>query len=475
MRVTGTGFIGRQTYLDELSVRLARTKRGAGEFVLLRGRRQVGKSRLVTEFLARSGVRSVYFQASRRPGPEELRSFTEAVGRSNVAGADLVRSGLRFGSWESALEWTAGGATVDAPVVVVIDELPYLIDADPAFESVIQRVWDQTLQYRPVLLIVVGSDLATMEALSSYDRPLFGRLSLERAVLPLHLAEVADLLGLTAPEAVDAYLTVGGFPRVLLSWPQGASRQGFLREALADSTSPLVVVGERMLAAEFPSPDNARSALLAVGHGERSFSSLSNRSGLGATSLHRVLDVLRHKRVVDAENPLSTARGARATRYRVTDPYLRYWLRFVGPALGDIERGRGDLALAGAEGGWLSYRGRAVEPLVRHALERLAPLPGLGTARDFGGYWTRANDVEVDLVGVSDRSRVDRVAAVGSIKWRETEPFSPTDERELRRVLPLVPGADERTDLLAVARAGFAPGVENLRHIGPADLVRAWT
>ncbi len=276
-------------------------------------------------------------------------------------------------------------ASPDAPVVVVLDELPYLMGSDPAFESVLQRVWDHTLQGRPVMLVVVGSDLATMEALSSYDRPLYGRVRLERVVLPLNLAEVAGMLGLTAPDAVDALLTVGGFPRVLLSWPRGMSRQEFVRQELTDPTSALVVIGERMLAAEFPAPDTARAAIEAVGHGERSFSALSNRSGMSATSLHRALTLLRSKRVVEGEDPLSTARGGRATRYRITDPYLRFWLRFIGPALADIERGRGDLAVARTEESWPSYRGRAVEPLVRQSLERLAPLPGLEAARDFGG------------------------------------------------------------------------------------------
>ncbi len=230
-----------------------------------------------------------------------------------------------------------------------------------------------------------------------------------------------------------------------------------------------------MLAAEFPTPDTARAAIEAVGHGERSFSGLSNRSGVSATSLHRALALLRRKRVVDAEDPLSTARGGRATRYRITDPYLRFWLRFVGPAMADIERGRSDLALARTEKGWPSYRGRAIEPLVRQALQRLAPLPGLEAVRDFGGYWTRANDVEVDLVGVADRIQVRHVAAVGSVKWRDSALFSAADEADLRRAATIVPGADAATSLLAVARTGFANGLGEIQRFGPDDLLRAWS
>lgn len=246
---------------------------------------------------------------------------------------------------------------------------------------------------------------------------------------------------------------------MLLEWAPGSPREEFLRGSLSDSTSALVVIGERMLSAEFPGPESARAALEAVGHGERSFTALSNRSGLGATSLNRALSLLRDKRVVAADDPLSTARGGRATRYRVADPYLRYWLRFVGPALA----------------GWPAFRGRAVEPVVRQALERLTPLPGLGPTRDFGGFWTRSNDIEVDLVGVADRGKVGAVTAVGSVKWRDSHPFDADDAAALRRIALAVPGVSASSALLAVSRAGFTAGVGPLRQFGPDDLLRAWT
>jgi uncharacterized protein len=88
----------------------------------------------------------------------------------------------------------------------------------------------------------------------------------------------------------------------------------------------------------------------------------------------------------------------------VVDSYLRFWLRFLADYTGEIERGRGDLPLDRIRRGWTSWRGRAVEPLVREALLRLLPdgqLPGVGAV---GGYWTRSNKVEIDLVG-ADRER----------------------------------------------------------------------
>ena len=128
-----------------------------------------------------------------------------------------------------------------------------------------------------------------------------------------------------------------------------------------------------------------------------------------------------------------------------------------------------------AEDGWSSYRGRAVEPLVRQSLERLAPVPGLGRARDFGGYWTRANDVGVDLVGVADRRRVQHIDAFGSIKWRDGQPFTTADVANLRRAASVVPGVDDTTNLVAVSRSGFVDGLGEVVRLGPGDLLSAWS
>jgi hypothetical protein len=66
-------------------------------------------------------------------------------------------------------------------------------------------------------------------------------------------------------------------------------------------------------------------------------------------------------------------------RYRVTDPYLRFWFRFVEPHLAGIARGRADLAVASLAAGWPPWRGVVIEPVVREA-HRVSPRAGGGSA-----------------------------------------------------------------------------------------------
>jgi hypothetical protein len=156
----------------------------------------------------------------------------------------------------------------------------------------------------------------------------------------------------------------------------------------------------------------------------------------------------------------------------VADQYLRFWLRFVEPSLGDLQRGRGDLALTRVTRDLAEYRSRAAEPLVREALTRLAvDDPALAGAGTVGGWWTRSNAPEVDLVGIDTSESPPRVAFVGSMKWGDRHPFDERDLVALAQARTAVPGA-EQARLVAVARSGCTAEADAA--YSPVDLVQAW-
>jgi len=471
------GFIGRRAELGLLDDLLAPVRTGGrsgrpGRAVLLRGRRRVGKSRLVEEFLERAGLPHVFFTAVGGSKEEDLAGFAAEVAASTLPDAARFADFTAPQTWDAALSLLAGALPMDRPSVVVLDEMPYLVREDPSFEGALQKVFDRTLSKLPVLLILVGSDIAMMEKLNTYGRPFYQR-GTDMVVPPLSPADVAAMLSLPAADAFDAYLVSGGLPLILDEWPHGADLWEYLASALRRPTSALLVSGERTLAAEFPTEAQARTVLGAIGHGERTFTLIGRAAGgLNPGSVARSLELLTTRRMVAAELPLST-RPSRETRYRIDDPYLRFWLSFIGPGIPAVERGRGDRVLESIRTSWTAWRGRAIEPVIREALWRLADdrLPADSNA--IGGYWTRTNDPEIDIIA-ADRSPIaKKITLIGSIKWLENKPF---DTRDLARLIThrsQHPGADDTTPLLAVARNGCtASGIPSLT---PEDLLAAWT
>lgn len=469
-------FIGRERELALLDRALDKVRAGGrvgrpGRALLVRGRRRVGKSRLAEEFVERAGVPYVFFTASAQPSTEvDLRLFAEAAISSNLPGADVFRDQTPT-SWDAALRLLTAALPEGQPCVVILDEMPYLIANDAGFEGTLQKLFDRELSRRPVLLLCIGSDLAMMEALNEYGRPFHQRAT-EMVIPPLSPADVAAMLDLPSADAFDAHLVTGGLPLILEEWPSGASVTDYLTEAVTDPTSALLVSAERALAAEFPVEAQARRVLGAIGSGERTYSLIGRAAGdLPQASLSRALQLLTAKRLVDAMIPLST-QGSRETRYVVRDPYLRLWLTFLGPHLAEIERGRGDLVLDRIQSSWTTWRGRAVEPVIRESLRRLSGgiLPEGTTV--IGGYWTRTNDPEIDIVGADREPIAKRVTMVGSIKWKDARPFDTHDLARLMIHRSRLPGADEQTPLLAVTRAATTvPGVVVL---DADDLIAVW-
>ncbi len=469
-----SGFVGRRRELASLERELARVRSDQeqpGRCIMVRGRRRVGKSRLIEEFCARAGVPHVFFAASRQ-GAAEVPLFAREVADSDLGGRDLFAD-ANPATWEAALRLLGAGVEDQLPAVVVLDEFPYLVKDDPSLEATFQKLWDRVLSKKRILLILVGSDLAMMESLDDHDRA-FHQRGTELVVHPMSPVEVRDITQIeSAADAFDAYLITGGLPLVCVEWPAGMSMWGYLEAALNEQVSALVVSGERALAAEFPSDAQARIVLEAIGSGERTFTNVARAAGgLTAASVTRSLDLLGTKRVVARDVPLSTSRSKEA-RYRVADPYLRFWLRFIGKHTGEIERARGDRILGRIRRDWATWRGRAIEPVIREALVRMSPIEGLPAADAVGGFWTRTNNPEIDVIG-ADRAPVARkIAYAGTIKWLDNAPLDQGDIRKLIGDLGAVAGADEHTPLVAISRSGAtATGAVIL---GPEDLLQAWT
>jgi uncharacterized protein len=173
---------------------------------------------------------------------------------------------------------------------------------------------------------------------------------------------------------------------------------------------------------------------------------------------------------VAGELPVSLS-ASKERRYRIMDSYLRFWLAFLGPHLAEVDRMRSDLTLARIKRSWTSWRGRAVEPLAREALTSLLPAQGIPAAQVIGGYWTRSNDVEIDIVG-ADREPVARqLHFLGSVKWLETGQFDEHDLVALQRHRDRVTA--DPIPLIAVSRSG-ASTTHADAVFTPVDLITAW-
>ncbi|MDT0320912.1 ATP-binding protein [Streptomyces millisiae] len=480
-------FVGREAELGMLRKRLERVSASRrGVAVAVRGRRQVGKSRLVQEFCDRAQVPYLFFTATKGASSiesvstflAELRDSALPVDPDLVAGDAPTSAG-----WLDAFR-TLTTALPDRPCVVVIDELPWLAEQDPVFDGALQTAWDRLLAQRPVLLLLLGSDLHMMERFTAYDQPFYGRA--DHLVLgPLNPAETGRALGLGPAEAIDAHLVSGGLPGIVRIWPNGTPTVDFVRGECGDPASPLFSIPESSLLAEFPSPDLTRRVLEAVGGGDRTHANIAATAGsrqgtLPSGSLSPLLHrLVAEKRVLATDSPLSVKPG-KPMLYRVADSNLRLYLAVLRAGQELSRRGRGEAAFRLFDRRWSSWRGRAVEPLIRESLELAATAGALPwpDTEAVGGWWNRQFAPEVDLVGADRGPVAERLCFAGSIKWLGT-PFDDHDLAQLHRDTAQVPGfLPGHTGLAIVSRAGLARGVDADRVElcwGPDEVVASYS
>lgn len=480
------GFVGRNVELALLGKRLNQVSvRGTGTAVAIRGRRQVGKSRLVQEFCDLSGVPYLYFTATRGESPVEavagfLAELRESGLARDPAGAGLAGDGIpAVTGWPDAFRVLAS-VLPGTPVVVVLDELPWLAEQDDVFDGALQTAWDRLLSAKPVLFLLLGSDLHMMERLTAYDRPFYGRAD-NLLLGPLNPAEVGAALGLDGADAIDAHLITGGLPGIVRAWPRQTPPLSFVEAECADPASPLFGVPEAALLAEFPAPDVTRRVIEAIGGSDRTHANIAGEAGNRGSALPSgTLSPILHRLVADkhvlaADEPLSVKAG-KPMLYRVADSNLRFYLAIGRDAQERTRRGRPAAAIDIVRRRWTSWRGRVVEPLVREALLLAADDLPWAEVGAVGGWWNRSFQPEIDLIGADRAPVASTIYYAGSVKWLNRA-FDAADLAALRRDAVAVPGFDAgRAGLVVVSRGGVSGEVAGQVALtwGPSDIIAAY-
>ncbi len=418
------------------------------QLVILRGRRRIGKSFLLTHAIGRS--RAVYFQADEQDERAHLEMLAREVGR--LLGP---RVPLRFDSWDEAL-LTVGELAGKQPLTVVLDEFQWLLAAQPSLASIIQRRWDEWQRNRvPVTLILSGSALRLMEELLSQGAPLFGRADYRPLLGPLDYRDASLFASrrLSAESKLRRYAIVGGTPQYQV-WAGARSLTGVIAERILRKGESLYEEPLHLLREEqgIRDPSIYFAVVREVAAGRTRTGEIANATRISTPNLAKMLRRLEQLGYLEARAPLSP-RGPEAKRasYRLTDPFFRFWFRFVFPNRSLLERGRIGEVLRIVERDMDTYMGLAFEDCCREWAGRFAG-DSLPASRELGSWWSRDGRTEIDVVGAS-RGRYDLLA---SCKWSRSAPASALEQLLDQR--DSLPGAAPAR--LAIFARGFSAALK---------------
>lgn len=322
-----TTFVGRHAELKLLDRLWASQK---ATLLILYGRRRVGKTRLLTHWLHSHSDSALYWMAEPTSALEQLRSFSQIL--VNFADPETPASpDFTYDSWEHALRQVALLAK-ERRIAVFIDEVNYIIDVNPDIVGTLQKAWDQWLSKANLMFALCGSQMSIMQKhLMEYDAPLYGRAAAQIKLPPLPFSGTKEFFPEYSPlDRVKVYSIWGGIPAYWERLTPQISVEENLQEQLLPSNT-WMLDEPRLLLQDFVSdPYNYVGIMRAIADGKHSLNEISERIGLTGASTSMYLSILRDTGFVIRRVPV-TQQGtdSRLGRYYVTDPYLRFYYRFL--------------------------------------------------------------------------------------------------------------------------------------------------
>jgi len=417
-----TGFVDRE---DELRLLEESYDSREAEFIVLYGRRRLGKSELVRKSI-NDRDDAVYYQAVESTAQNQLESFVDAATRT-FPEAEKVRR-----DWETLLSYLG-----ERDAVVVIDEFPFLIQEDESLPSRIQRVWDTDLQDTGMTLVLVGSSISVMEdKVLAGSSPLYGRRTATIDLEPLSVENARKFFPEYDDETtVEAWSVYGGTPFYLQTVDPDKTLADNVHESILSGNGLLHSEPEFLLRTELRQPNTYFSILRALAHGRTTPNEIASMAGMDSSSLSTYLQKLRRLRLVERHipvtaSPMSSKRG----RYRLSTPLFRFWFRFV--------YGRQDSLRMLGEDAYEEVVAPEFADYVSPLFERLCQrkLPDLIDRRflDVGQWWHKED--EIDVLGLSKDGLV-----AGECKYTSS-PASEGVLHDLERTAKAVRWSEEPAD-----------------------------
>lgn len=473
-------FIDREAELDFLSRVQTRTRPGPGQLIMIYGRRRVGKTALLRHWAEQSGTPWTYWTAQKEPAPLQRRKlFAQILGRS-----PSLPTTPSFESWSDLWDATAPILT-NRRQLLILDELPYAAEADPAMLSALQHAWDRHFQDSSAVIALCGSHVRAMELLLAYQSPLFGRMTGQWHLQPLPFGALRQFFpGWSPEEQVAAYAIVGGVP-AYLRWfdPTQSLAENIHQHILAPGSLAQAEV-EFLLYDEVREPRIYLSILQGIGNGAHTLSEISAAALVAQTNLTAYLATLQELRLVErripATVPPAKQRSSKQGRYHLSDPFHRFYFRFLQPNEAEISY-QPERVLTLIQQGLRAFVGGSTwEELARQWVLSQARAGALGfTPERIGSHWSR--HVQADVVAISWQ---ERVILIGECKWGMDTVDKAVARDLLERTIPLVladlpdKGADWRVIPAIFARAGVTPAARaelQSKDGSIIDVTRLWS
>lgn len=390
-------FLGREKEILVLEKEYARD----GGFVVIYGRRRIGKTTLIKQFI--KSKTAFYFLATKEVESQSMKRFAGVIARTT---GNSVLQKAAFSDWLDLFQAVADYKPNEKKVLV-IDEFPYLVKVNDSFPSILQNAWDEILKDSNVMLILCGSLISMMKKHAlSYESPLYGRRTAQMRIAPLPFTTVYENQKLSFEEAAEQYSITGGVPKYMEFFSDGQPLYKQIKENVLSKNGFLYEEPNFLLTDEVQVPTNYFSIIKVIADGNHKLGTIAGILGLETSALTPYLKTLSELGFIEKQVPV-TEKNAEKTRkglYFISDNFLRFWFRYVYPYKGELELDNTQISLDELDKDFKEkFVAFAYEDICKEIFARLCSDKAIDfTPSKIGSYWLndKSGNTQIDVMAV---------------------------------------------------------------------------
>lgn len=390
-------FLGREKEILDLEKEYARD----GGFVVIYGRRRIGKTTLIKQFI--KSKTAFYFLATKEVESQSMKRFAGVIARTT---GNSVLQKAAFSDWLDLFQAVADYKPNEKKVLV-IDEFPYLVKVNDSFPSILQNAWDEILKDSNVMLILCGSLISMMKKHAlSYESPLYGRRTAQMRIAPLPFTTVYENQKLSFEEAAEQYSITGGVPKYMEFFSDGQPLYEQIKENVLSKNGFLYEEPNFLLTDEVQVPTNYFSIIKVIADGNHKLGMIAGILGLETSALTPYLKTLSELGFIEKQVPV-TEKNAEKTRkglYFISDNFLRFWFRYVYPYKGELELDNTQISLDELDKDFKEkFVAFAYDDICKEIFARLCSDKAIDfTPSKIGSYWLndKSGNTHIDVMAV---------------------------------------------------------------------------
>ena len=390
-------FLGREKEILGLEKEYARD----GGFVVIYGRRRIGKTTLIKQFI--KSKTAFYFLATKEVESQSMKRFAGVIARTT---GNSVMQKAAFSDWLDLFQAVADYKPNEKKVLV-IDEFPYLVKVNDSFPSILQNAWDEILKDSNVMLILCGSLISMMKKHAlSYESPLYGRRTAQMRIAPLPFTTVYENQKLSFEEAAEQYSITGGVPKYMEFFSDVQPLYEQIKENVLSKNGFLYEEPNFLLTDEVQVLTNYFSIIKVIADGNHKLGTIAGILGLETSALTPYLKTLSELGFTEKQVPV-TEKNAEKTRkglYFISDNFLRFWFRYVYPYKGELELDNMQISLDELDKDFKEkFVAFAYEDICKEIFARLCSDKAIDfTPSKIGSYWLndKSGNTQIDVMAV---------------------------------------------------------------------------